>query len=206
MRAQQLEQLLATLGADQHPLPALVGRERRPEVADRKVGQAILVVEAAQAGGREDPALAAELRDVQIDEVDLLHVAILVAQMHAEILHKLVVDNRLRRLRGHAEEAHQVGVGGVVGAGDTDHVELIDAQLCLQDAQGVNLAARADESDPLEAGGAHFVDDLQAWREARLVAGGGAHLGGRAGQEGQRRPARAGGGLGDDHPVYDALL
>ena len=79
-----------------------------------------------------------------------VHRAVLVAQVDAEILHELVVDDCVRRRRGDMEEAHQVGVGGVVGAGQPDDVELFQAQLGLQGAQGVDLAAHADEGDALD--------------------------------------------------------
>ena len=199
IRAQQVQQFGAPAGAGQHPLPT----QGRAHVADGDVRQGIGVVETGQAGGGED---ALQLVHGEVDKVDPLPLAVLVAEPEAEVRHEFVMDHRLRRAGDGLEKELLVLVGDIVAAGDADDVQPLQAQFRLRLTQDLHLAAGANDRQTADAGSPHLVQQAQAGGQAGLVAHAGSHLRRGAGEDRPGLEAGARLGPGQDHRLHLAPL
>mmetsp|Transcript_43346 Transcript_43346/g.72255 ORF Transcript_43346/g.72255 Transcript_43346/m.72255 type:complete len:349 (-) Transcript_43346:534-1580(-) len=168
-----------------HLLPALVAHRHvlrvsghghmlvwHPHVPDHQVGQIVGVIEAAAAGLRNDAVRQvvggeAEVRDRLI--VVLNGGSLLVLDVDAVVLHKLVAKDRVWALARGVEELVEAVSGAVVRAGRAQDVKLLQPQVLLHGAHRLHLAADADEQQLLHVRqGLQCGQNVQVRAEARL--------------------------------------
>ena len=147
--AEKAHELLTALVAHDQPLLAFAAH-----IADRQITEGIRVVDAGAAGeGKEIPR---QLGNRQREKRDQPLPAIIKAQLDPEIGAELEIGDRLRRGIQQLEEVVEILRGRIIGAGRADDVELLEAELGFQRAQGVYLAGNADQRDPLEPARGHL--------------------------------------------------